>query len=52
MAGIDAHRLNGSDVTFFDQIDFDTPLLAQFISCPPTFKAPNEASVFFTSTEN
>jgi F-box-like len=47
VARIDAPRLNGLDVTFFNQIDFDTPLLAQFISRTPTFKAPNEASVFF-----
>jgi hypothetical protein len=47
VARIDAPRLNGLDVTFFNQIDFDTPLLAQFISRTPTFKAPNETSVFF-----
>jgi hypothetical protein len=47
VARIDAPRLNGLDVTFFNQIDFDTPQLAQFISRTPTFKAPNEASVFF-----
>jgi hypothetical protein len=47
VATIDASRLNGLDVTFFNQIDFDTPLLAQFLSRTPTFKAPNEASVFF-----
>ena len=47
VARIDAPRLNGLDVTFFNQIDFDTPLLPQFICRTPTFKTPNEASVFF-----
>lgn len=47
VARIDALRLNGLDVTFFNQIDFDTPQLAQLISRTSTFKAPNEASVFF-----
>ncbi len=47
VARIDVPRLNGLDVTFFNQIDFDTPLLAQFISRTPTLKASNEASVFF-----
>ena len=47
VAHVDAPRLNGLDVTFFNQIDFDTPLLTQFISRTPTFKAPNEASVIF-----
>jgi len=47
VARIDVPRLNGLDVTFFNQIDFDTPLLAQFINRTPTFKAPNEASAFF-----
>ncbi len=46
-ARIDTPLLNGLDITFFNQIDFDTPLLAQFISRTPTFKTPNEASVFF-----
>jgi hypothetical protein len=47
VARIDAPQLNGLDVTFFNQIDFDTPQLAQFISRTPAFKALNEASVFF-----
>jgi hypothetical protein len=49
VARVDAPRLNVLDVTFFNQIVFDTSLLAQFISRTPTptFKAPHEASVFF-----
>ena len=47
MARIDAPRLNGLDVTFFNQIGFDIPLLAQFTSRTPTLEAPNEARVFF-----
>jgi hypothetical protein len=47
VARIDAPRLNGLDVTFFNQINFDTPHLAKFISRTSTFKALSEASVFF-----
>ena len=44
---VDAPRLNHLDVTFFNQIDVDTPLLAKFISFMPTFRILNGASVFF-----
>ena len=32
---VDAPQLNALFITFFDQIDFDGPRLAQFISCTP-----------------
>jgi hypothetical protein len=47
VARINAPQLSGLEVTFFNQIDFDTPLLAQFIHRSPKFKAPNEAGMFF-----
>jgi hypothetical protein len=42
---IDAPQLNYFHITFFNQIDFDTPRLAQFINCTPTFRACDEAYV-------
>jgi hypothetical protein len=44
---IDAPQLRGLCITFFNQIDFDTPRLAQFINCTPKFRAPKEARVQF-----
>jgi hypothetical protein len=35
---IDAPQLNEMDITFFNQIDFYCPRLAQFINCTPTLK--------------
>ena len=35
---IDAPQLNHLCVTFFNQIDFDTPRLAQFINCTPELR--------------
>ena len=43
--GIDAPQLVEMDVTFFNQIDFDTPRLAQFINCTPTLRALDKAHV-------
>jgi hypothetical protein len=34
-------------MTFFNQIDFDTPRLAQFINCTPELRARDEARVRF-----
>ena len=45
VAWIDAPRLNELSITFFPQINFDTPHLVQFISRTPGFKEPNEAHV-------
>jgi hypothetical protein len=47
VARIDAPRLDDLHITFFNQLTFDTPQLAQFISRTPTFKAHNEACVEF-----
>ncbi len=47
MAFIDAPRLEYFKITFFDQIDFDTPRLAQFINCTPTLRARDEVHVQF-----
>jgi hypothetical protein len=44
---IDTPQLNHFHITFFNQIDFDTPRLAQFINRTPTFKARDEAYVQF-----
>ena len=45
---IDAPRLNCMTVDFIIyEPDFDNPQLAQFISCTPEFRAPDEAHVIF-----
>jgi len=43
---IDDPNLEYFDMTFFNQIDFDTPRFAQFINCTPTIRA-HEAHVEF-----
>ena len=47
---IDAPQLNSLSTTFFDQIDFDCPRLAQFIYCTPTLRAPEKAHVEFNDS--
>jgi F-box-like len=44
---IDASQLDEMDITFFNQIDFDCPRLAQFINRTPTLRAHDEAHVQF-----
>jgi hypothetical protein len=44
---IDTPQLNIVDITFFNQIDFDTPRLAQFINRTPKLRALDEAHVQF-----
>ena len=44
---IDTPRLNSLYSTFFNQIDFDCPRLAQFINRTPSFMALDEADVQF-----
>jgi len=44
---IDAPQLNRMFITFFNQIDFDTPRLAQFLNRTRTFRALNAAYVKF-----
>ena len=50
MTRIDTPQLGRMHITFFNQIDFDCPRLAQFIDCTPTLKAPDEAHVEFDDT--
>ena len=45
--GIDTPQLVCLSTTFFNQIDFDTPRLTQFINCTPTLTALDEAQVQF-----
>ena len=47
---IDTPQLDKMDITFFNQIDFDCPRLAQFINCTPTFRALDEARVQFRNS--
>jgi len=47
LARIDAPRLSGLHITFFNQIIFDTPQLFQFISRRPTLRAPEEGRITF-----
>ncbi len=44
---IDTPKLKNFYMTFFNQVDFDNPQLAQFITRTPIFKAPDEARVQF-----
>jgi hypothetical protein len=44
---IDAPQLNALFITSFDQIDFDTPRLAQFINSTQTLRALDEAHVHY-----
>ena len=49
VTGIDAPRLDRMNITFFNQIDFDTPRLAQFINRTPQLrKRVAHASVHFS----
>jgi hypothetical protein len=47
VTSIDAPQLKTLYITFFNQIDFDCPRLAQFINCTPTLRALDEAVVQF-----
>jgi len=44
---IDTPQLGRMEVTFFNQIDFDTPRLVQFINRTPTLRARDEPRVQF-----
>ena len=44
---IDTPQLFNLDITFFNQIDFDCPRLAQYIKCTPKLRARDEAHVQF-----
>ncbi|KAN0105363.1 hypothetical protein V8E52_011122 [Russula decolorans] len=47
---IDAPQLNALHITFFNQIDFDFPRLAQFINRTPTISPLDEAHVEFNDS--
>ena len=47
VARIDAPLLDKLDITFFHQLIFDTPQLAQFLSRTPKFRAHDEVCVAF-----
>jgi hypothetical protein len=49
LARIDAPRLDELDITFFNQIIFDTPQLFQFIGRRPTLRAPEKGRIVFSS---
>ena len=49
VAQIDAPQLDKLEITFFHQLLFDTPHLAQFIGRTPKFEAYDEARVLFFS---
>ena len=44
---IDTPQLNEMNITFFNQIDFDCPRLAQFINRTPNLRAHDKATVLF-----
>jgi F-box-like len=44
---IDAPQLKTLNITFFNQIDFDIPRLAQFINCTPKLRVLEETHVHF-----
>jgi hypothetical protein len=50
VARIDAPQLLVLSTTFFNDIDFDTPELVQFISRTLTFEVPNNVHVVFADT--
>jgi hypothetical protein len=47
VASIDAPQLNSLNITFFNQIVFDTPQIAQFINRTPALKSLDKARVQF-----
>jgi hypothetical protein len=49
LARIDAPRLNKLDISFFNQIIFDTPQLFQFISRRPTLRAREAGYIEFNA---
>jgi hypothetical protein len=49
LARIDAPRLDELEITFFNQIIFDTPQLFQFISRRPTLRTPEKGHIEFRS---
>jgi hypothetical protein len=52
LARTDAPRVKNLDITFFEQIRFDTPQLFQFISRRPTLRAPEMGCIKFDFITN
>ena len=50
LTGIDIPQLDEMNITFFNQIDFDCPRLAQFINRTPTLRAPEDARMQFSTS--
>jgi hypothetical protein len=50
VADIDAPRLNRLDITFFNDVVFDTPQLIRFISCTPMSSVLENARIALLST--
>ena len=51
VARIEAPILDKLDITFFQQLIFDTPQLTQFISHTPKFKTQDKARVVFSTSD-
>ena len=49
VAHIDSPKLNNLNITFFNDIVFDTPQFIQFINRTPTFKQLEKAQAFFAT---
>ena len=49
LARIDAPQLKKLDITFFNQLIFDTPQLFQFVSRSPTLRASEKGHIIFGS---
>jgi hypothetical protein len=49
VARIDAPLLNSLNITFFHQLIFDTPQLAQFLARTPNIRPPVEAHIVFSN---
>ena len=47
MSRIEAPLLHNMDITFFNQLVFDTPQLRHFIRRTGVFRAPDNASIYF-----
>ena len=50
VARIDAPHLDHLFITFFNDIEFNTPQLVHFIGRTPTFKAPDKARLVFSDS--
>ena len=49
LARIDTPRLNNLNITFFNQIIFDSPQLFQFVRRGPTLRTPEKCHIAFSS---